>query len=424
MKVAVIGAGISGVTTAYMLAARGCQVTLIDRADTVAEETSHANGSVVGGTQIEPWATPGLQWQLLKWIGREDAPLLVRWQQLPRIAGWGARFLRNCGHRQFMRNLQTSGRLTRHSLKVFAQLRSDGAVAAQDYALNTHGALKLYQSVAAFEQACTEAETIAALGFDARPVDPDECVAREPGLAPVAATLAGGVLYVDEEIGNCRAFARRLAERLEAQGAELKLRSAVERIERDGDRVTSLGTAEGPIHADAYVVAAASYSAPLLATAGIRAPVIPIKGVTITVPAEPWADAVQGAVMDHSRLFGLIRIGGDLRASGSAEITGYDTRPSAARCDAIIRNVLELFPDFLRCLDTAEQRRWAGVRGNSPDGPPILGATRLRNLFLNIGHGPQGWSTSCGCADLVADCVTGATPAIDMDGLTLARFGG
>jgi D-amino-acid dehydrogenase len=237
MKVAVIGAGVSGVTTAYMLALRGCEVTLVDRAESVADETSYANGSVVGGTQIEPWAGPGLQWQLLKWIGKENAPLLVRWGQLPRIMGWGVRFLRNCGHRQFMKNLRTSGRLTRHSLKMFEQLRSEAIVEGQDYSLNAHGAIKVYHSNEAYEQACSEAETIAALGFDIRPVDRDGCVAQEPGLAPVAESLAGGVVYADEEIGNCREFTRTLAKRLESQGVELKLNTVVDRIERNGDRI-------------------------------------------------------------------------------------------------------------------------------------------------------------------------------------------
>jgi D-amino-acid dehydrogenase len=127
--------------------------------------------------------------------------------------------------------------------------------------------------------------------------------------------------------------------------------------------------------------------------------------------------------MDHSRLFGLIRIGSELRVSGSAEIAGYDTTPAATRCEAILSSVTELFPDFQRCLDVGPQKRWAGLRGLSPDGPPILGRSGVPNLYLNIGHGPQGWSTSCGCANLVADLVVGRKPTIPLDGLTLARFG-
>lgn len=423
MKVIVVGAGISGVTTAYMLARRGCEVSVVDRATSVADETSFANGGVVGGTQVEPWAGPGVQWQVLSSIGRDDAPLLVQWRQIPKILGWGQRFLRNCGHARFMRNLETSGRLTRHSVAMFEKVRTEASIDGSDYALNCHGALKIYQSQAAFETASVEAEKIASLGFDVRSITREECVAHEPGLGPVAETLSGGVIYHGEEAGSCRDFARVLAERLIGEGVTFKMQTPVRKIRRRGASVEALETAEGTLEADAYVIATASHSDPLLRTAGLKVPVIPIKGVTISVPAAPWADAVQGAVMDHSRLFGLIRIGDELRVSGSAEITGYDTVASDARCNAIISNVLELFPDFSKCIDDVPQKRWAGVRGNSPDGPPVLGPTRLKNLFLNVGHGPQGWSTSCGSADLVADCVMGTAPAIDMNGLTLERFG-
>lgn len=423
MHVIVVGAGISGITTAHMLARRGCEVTVVDRAEGIADETSFANGGVIGGTQIEPWATPGLQWQLLKWIGREDAPLLVRLNQLPRIPGWGLRFLRSCSTSRFEQNLETSGRLTRHSLAMFEQVRTEAAIGAEEYSLLRYGAIKVYLTEASFQTALAEAEQIRALGFDVHPVDRAGCVAHEPGLAPVADTLAGGVVYRDEEIGNCRRFANALGERLKTNGVTFRMQTAVHGLQRTGDKIEGLATDAGTLKADAYIVATASYCGPLLRTAGLRAPVIPIKGVTISVPAAPWGDAVRGAVMDHSRLFGLIRIGDQMRISGSAEIAGYDTEPQDARCDAIIANVLQLFPEFEACLNAGTQSRWAGVRGNSPDGPPILGPTPVRNLFLNVGHGPQGWSTSCGSADLVADCAMGRDPAIDMTGLTLARFG-
>lgn len=421
MRVVVIGAGISGIVTAYMLARRGCEVTIVDRAAGIADETSYANGGVVGGTQIEPWATPGLQWHLLKWIGREDAPLLVRLNQLPKITGWGLRFLRSCNERRFAQAIEASGRLTRHSLAMFETVRTEAKIDPAEYALLRHGAIKVYLTEQSFDTACREAEQIRALGFDVHPVDRSGCVAQEPGLAPVADALTGGVVYRDEEIGNCRLFAKALGRRLEALGVEFRMETAVRRIRTAGNGVDGIETAAGTITADAYVVATASHSNPLLRTAGLHVPVIPIKGVTISVPSAPWPDAVRGAVMDHSRLFGLIRIGDQMRISGSAEITGYDTTPQDARCEAIIANVLELFPAFAPCL-AGTQSRWAGVRGNTPDGPPVLGPTPIRNLFLNIGHGPQGWSTSCGCADIVADCVVGRSPAIDMSGLTLGRF--
>lgn len=423
MRVVVIGAGVNGVVTAWALARRGAEVTVVEREAGPADAASFANGGVVGGTQIEPWAAPGLRWRILKWLFREDAPLLVRWRELPKITGWGLQFLRNSNAERFERNLVTSARLTRHSLACFQALREDAGIAADDYRLIRKGALKLYHTSEAMAVAAEEAELIRALGFEVEAIDAAGCAALEPGLAPVAANLAGGLHFKDEEVGDCRAFTRVLAQRAEALGVTFHFERDVHALVRQGDSIVAVETTIGPQEADAVVVATASRSAPLLRTAGLKVPVVPTKGLTISVPAAPWPDAVRSAVMDHSRLFGLIRIGDDMRVSGSAEIAGYDTTPSDRRCEAIISNVLELFPAFQACLDVGPQRRWAGLRGNSPDGPPIIGPTPIRNLFLDIGHGPQGWSTAAGAADLVADCVLGRKPAIDLNGLTLARFG-
>jgi D-amino-acid dehydrogenase len=423
MRVTVIGAGVNGVVTAWALARRGAEVTVVEREAGPADYASFANGGVVGGTQIEPWAAPGLRWLILKWLFREDAPLLVRWRQLPKITGWGLQFLQNCEPERFKRNLAASGRLTRHSLACFAALREAADIVPKDYSLIRKGALKLYHTAETMAAAAAEADLIRGLGFQVEAIDATACARLEPGLAPVATSLAGGLHFKEDEVGDCRAFTQLLAERARILGVTFHFAREVIGLVRQGDRIAVVETTTGPLEADAVVVATASRSAPLLLTAGLNVPVVPTKGLTISVPAAPWPDAVRGAVMDHSRLFGLIRIGDDMRVSGSAEIAGYDTTPSDRRCDAIIKNVLELFPAFQACLDAGRQRRWAGLRGNSPDGPPIIGPTSIRNLFLDIGHGPQGWSTSAGAADLVADCVMGSKPAIDLDGLTLARFG-
>ena len=422
MRVVVVGAGVNGVSVAHELASRGAEVTVVDREAGPADGASFANGGVVGGTQIEPWAAPGLRWLVLKWLFSEDAPLLVRWRELPGLTGWGWTFLRNCEPERFKRNLAASGRLTRHSLACFERVRRQAGIAPGDYSLIRQGALKLYHTAETMAAAAAEAELIRALGFAVDAVDAKACALLEPGLAPVAAKLAGGLHFKEEEIGDCRAFTRTLAARASDLGVTFAYGTEVKGLTRQGDRLAAVETATGALKADAVVVATASWSAPLLRTAGLRVPVVPTKGLTISVPADPWPDAVQSAVMDHSRLFGLIRIGQDMRVSGSAELTGYDTVPTDRRCDAIVKNVRELFPAFQACLDAAPQRRWAGLRGNSPDGPPIIGPTPIRNLFLDIGHGPQGWSTSAGAADLVADCVLGRKPAIDLAGLTLARF--
>ncbi|MEZ5904045.1 MAG: FAD-dependent oxidoreductase [Geminicoccaceae bacterium] len=366
MRVLVIGAGISGVTVAHALATRGAEVTVVEREAGPADGTSFANGGVAGATQIEPWAAPGLRPLILKWLFREDAPLLVRWRQLPKLTGWGLKFWRNCEPERFRRHLEASGRLTRHSLTCFAALREAAGIEGADYSLIRRGALKVYHTPEAMAEAVAEAAVIRELGFNINDIDGRACAALEPGLAPVADRLEGGLHFLDEEIGDCRAFTRLLAARAAALGVTFRFATPVERLVRTGERISAVVTADGPLEADAVVVATASWSAPLLRTCGLDVPVVPAKGLSISVAADAWPDAVRSVVMDHSRLFGLVRIGDDMRITGSAELTGYDATPADSRCAAIIRNVLELFPGFQACLDASPQRRWAGLRGSSP----------------------------------------------------------
>jgi D-amino-acid dehydrogenase len=318
--------------------------------------------------------------------------------------------------------MQASLRLTLYSQEVGARLREDAGLDSAEYDHARRGAIKVFMSEAAFAEARHLGETLASWGLDVRPVDRDTCAALEPGLAKRAETIAGGLHFPNEETGDCRLFTRAMRRRGEAAGVSFRFGTTVQGLEVASGKVVTVTTDKGRIEPDAVVAALASYSPPLLAKVGLRVPVCPVKGVTVTLPAAPWPDAVRGAVMDHSRLYGFIRIGERLRIAGSAEITGYDTVPAKARCQALIDNALQLFPDFRLCLDAAEPVLWAGVRAVAPDGPPILGPTPIANLFLNTGHGPQGWSTAAGCARLVADLVSGHKPEITTDGLTLARF--
>ncbi len=422
MRTIVLGAGISGVMTSYFLSKDGHDVTVIERHSEPAMETSHSNGGVVGGTQVEPWAQSGLPWKILGWIGNDDAPILLHTSEISRMWRWGCRFLRNCTAGRYRRNMETSLRLTLYSLELFSQVRADLGMTGPEYDLNTTGALKVYLTRETLDEGVRGCEVLAEMGMPFRALDAEECVDQEPALRPALETLAGGICFPREEIGDCRKFTKTIAAQCQASGVTFRYGVTAQALDVRGGRVERVRTDQGSLTADAYVVALASHTPQLLRGIGIRVPICPIKGVTVTVPVAGWEEPVRGAVMDHSRLFGLIRIGDRLRLSGSAEVTGYDTVPDPRRCDAIIRNVLELFPDFAGCLKASPSLTWAGVRGNSPDGPPILGPTPLPNLYLNAGHGPQGWSTSCGAAKLVADTVRGRQTDIDLDGLTLERF--
>ncbi|MBN9073489.1 MAG: FAD-dependent oxidoreductase [Rhizobiales bacterium] len=422
MRVVVVGAGISGTMTAYFLHRAGCEVTVVERESGAADATSFGNGGVIGCTQVEPWAQPGLPLKLLKWIGREDAPVLVRVGQIPHVMGWGRRFLARCNAADARDALAVNVRLTLYCLEQFAALREREKMTGEEYDLGLNGAYKLFFTPEAFAHAREFGKELAGLGAPVEALDSRAAAEREPALGPIGDHLSGVLAFPKEEIGDCRKFTRWMADRLQRAGVRFLYGTGVSRFRVESGRVRAVDTHKGPLDADAFVVAAASWTPGLLKDIGIRVPVIPVKGVSITVPATPWEGALQSAVIDYSRLFGLIRIGDRLRVSGSAEVTGHNTVPSPARCKALVDSVLEIFPQFAACMKAGPPLYWAGLRGNSPDGVPILGRTPVGNLFLNVGHGPEGWSTSCGGARLVAAAVTGERPEISMAGLEYSRF--
>lgn len=422
MRVLVMGAGISGVMTAYFLHRAGCSVTIVDREAGAADSTSFGNGGVIGCTQVDPWAQPGLPLKLLKWIGRESAPVLIRVGQIPKVLGWGRRFLARCNAADAHDAVATNMRLTLYSLEQFAALRARESMTGREYDLGLNGAYKLFFTPEAFTHAREAGAELADLGAPVEILDPRTAAAREPALGPIADRLTGVLAFPGEEIGDCRKFTRWMADKLRGEGVRTHFGTTVTGFRTEAGTVRAADTDSGQIEADAFVAAMASWTPRVLKHVGMNVPVVPVKGVSVTVPAAPWKGALQSAVMDHSRLFGLIRIGDRLRISGSAEVAGYNTVPSMARCQALVNSVVEIFPDFARCMEAGQPLYWAGLRGNSPDGVPILGRTHLPNLYINAGHGPEGWSTSCGSAKLVASAVLGERPDISMKGMEYARF--
>ena len=419
MKVLVLGAGVIGTTTAYFLARDGHEVTLVDRRPDVAQETSFANGGIIHISLVDPWNAPGVALKLLRWLGREDSPLLLRPGALPGMLGWGLAFLRNSTAARHRRHTLVNLRLALYSAKVLRQLRAETDL-AYDHA--EQGLTKLFRDPQELEHAVAFSRLLEPHGVAHRVLDRAEILALEPALEAGGKGIVGAVLFPDDETGDARMFTRAVADLAEAAGAELRLGTSVEAIEAAGDRITGVRTGAGRLSADAYVLALGSYSPLLARPLGLRLPIYPVKGYSLTAPLDGWNAAPRLPIVDEALKVGLIPLGDRLRIAGSAEFGGYDSTPQARRADYVWRNAVQVYPELARHVDRAAIQPWAGLRPMTADGPPILGATRFANLFLNTGHGHLGWTMACGSARAVADVVSGRSPEIDLDGLTAARF--
>jgi D-amino-acid dehydrogenase len=415
MKTIVLGAGVVGTATAYFLARDGHEVEVIERRNAAAMETSFGNGGVIHASEVEPWSQPGMPSKILKWLGKEDAPLLVRYGALPHMWRWGLKFMANCTPERFQRNALTNLKIALHSLKVLQQIRAETGI---EYDLRTSGLMKVFTDPNAHAACVKSAEFLATGGLVFETLDRAACIRREPALQANSA-LIGGVYFPREEVGDCHKFTTGLAHRCAELGVKFHYGTTVSHLERNGGRIAAVHTGNGTMRADNFVAALASYTPGILRGVGLDVPIYPVKGVTITVPGDAWPGRPKLPIADDARIFGLVPLGDRLRVSGSAEVARFDTTPSPARCQAICNNVISVFPEFAKCLHPATARYWAGVRPVTPTGTPILDRSPIPNLYIAAGHGHLGWTMGCGSGQVVAAMVTGAQTDIDMGGFAL-----
>jgi D-amino-acid dehydrogenase len=418
MRTVVLGAGALGVATAYHLARLGHEVTVVDRQPGAALETSFGNGGVIHASEVEPWSQPGMPRKILGWIGREDAPMLLRLGALPYILRWGTAFLANCTPARFKANAEANLRLALYSLRSLQEIEAELGIA---YDRATRGVIKIYRDRAALDAGRASAAHLARHGLVFEELTAAAAADREPALAETKESLVGALFYPRDEVGDCHKFVTGLAQHCATRGVSFRYGTEILGLERQGDKIARVSTSAGPIEADTVVVAMGSFSPLLLRKIGIGIPVYPVKGVSITVPKGAWNGAPAHAIIDDGRMFGMVPIGDRIRAAGSAEIARYDQTPSPLRAQAIIDKVLQTFPGFAVSYRPEVARIWAGLRPVAPGGVGYMGRTAIDNLFVNTGHGHLGWTMSCGAGRLVADLVAGRPPEIDMRGLPLPR---
>ena len=411
MRVLVLGAGVVGTTSAWYLARAGHQVTVIDRQPTVGNETSFANGGQISVSHAEPWANPHVLRQVLKWMGREDAPLLWRWRADPAQLAWGLRFLGECLPGRTRANISAIVAMALYSRGCLRTLRDELGL---QYDQREGGILHIYTDTREFAAAVEAARVMRGLGLDRDTVDVDKCLKIEPALADARHLLVGGDYTRSDESGDAHKFTRALAEHARAAGVEFRFGMTVDRIANGGAKIAGVVVRgdDGAelLTADAYVVALGSYSPLLLKPIGINLPVYPAKGYSATLTLAEGSQAPTVSLTDDERKLVFSRLGNRLRVAGTAEFNGYNLDLNPVRCQALVDRTRQLFP---RLEIVGEPAFWCGLRPATPSNVPAIGRTSYRNLWLNTGHGTLGWTMACGSAASLAEMISGRLPEPD-----------
>ena len=416
MKVLVLGSGVIGVASAYQLALAGHEVTVVDRQPAAALETSYGNAGEVSPGYSSPWAGPGVPIKAVRWLLMQHRPLVIRPHLDLNLIRWGLAMLRNCTHARYELNKSRMVRLAEYSRDCMKELRAQTGIR---YDERMQGTLQLFRTQAQLDGTAADIAILQRYGVGHELLDRDGCIGHEPALAAVKDKFVGGLRLPGDETGDCFKFTQNLAALAAQQGVQFRYGTRIQRLQQAGRQIAGVATDAGTLKADAYLVALGSYSPLLLKGVGIRLPVYPVKGYSITVPITSAAGAPESTVMDETHKVAVTRLGERIRVGGTAELAGYTLQLHEARRRTLAHVVSDLFPHG---GDVARAEFWCGLRPMTPDGTPVVGATRLPNLFLATGHGTLGWTMAAGTGRVLADVISGRPPAIDMSGLTVDRY--
>ena len=447
MHIVILGSGVIGTTAAYYLARAGHRVTVVDRCAGPGLETSFANAGEVSPGYSAPWAGPGVPLKALRWLLMHHRPLVIRPLPDPALWRWCAAMLRNCTAERYRINKGRMVRLAEYSRDTLCALRADTGIAYDERRLGT---LQLFRTQRQLDGVGKDLAVLDGQGVPYQLLDRDAVAVHEPALATVQQKYAGGLRLPGDETGDCYLFTRRLAETARRLGVEFRFGTTVRRIEggaagveavhveaagrqagtdpspddrrREGNCLRSLAPPrrEETLRADLYLVAAGSHSTGLVAPLGLRLPVYPVKGYSLTLAIDDAARAPVSTVMDETHKVAITRLGGRIRVGGMAQLSGFDLALDPRRRETLEFVVSDLFPG---AGDVRSASFWTGLRPMTPDGTPILGPTAVPRLWLATGHGTLGWTMAAGTGRLLADWIGGGPTEIDTEGLTLARYG-
>lgn len=413
MHVLILGGGVIGVTSAYELLKDGHQVTLVEREEDVALGTSFGNAGMIAPGHAFAWASPKAPKVLLRSLWSGDTALRYRFRLDPAQWAWSLRFLRECTAERALTNTRRKHRLCTYSQAVLKEIAAESGV---QYDQRETGLLYFHRTQETLERGIRNMKILRDLGQAQEILDRDGIARLDPALAPVRDQIAGGIYSKTDQTGDSRLFTKGLADIIRAKGGTIRLGTTAKAFEIDGDRVTGVVTDKGRLTADIYVLATGVWSPQLVRGVGMKLPIYPVKGYSLTFPiGDDHIAPIVGSV-DEDSLIAYSRFGNRLRVTATAEVAGYDASHKPSDFEVMTRKIKSLLPNS---ADYTRPSRWAGLRPMTPEGTPIFGTGRYRNLYLNVGHGHVGWTMSCGSARITRHLIAGRKPEIDLEGMLL-----
>ncbi len=415
MRIVILGSGVVGVASAWYLAKAGHDVIVVDRQPDAALETSAANAGQISPGYAAPWAAPGVPLKAIKWMFQKHAPLAIRLDGSSFQLRWMWQMLRNCDSQHYMLNKGRMVRLAEYSRDCLKELRQETGIS---YEGRQGGTLQLFRTAAQYESATKDIAVLESEGVPYQLLEADQLSLYEPALDQVKHKLTGGLRLPNDETGDCQLFTQSLAKMAVQLGVTFRYGCDIDRLLFEGDSIVGVQCGAEIIKGDTYVVALGAYSTKLLENR-VSIPVYPMKGYSLTIPITDSDAAPVSTILDETYKIAITRFDQRIRVGGMAEIVGFNKELAKARRATLEMVVRDLYPNG---GDVSQASFWTGLRPMTPDGTPIVGKTKWKNLYLNTGHGTLGWTMACGSGQLLADLISGKTPAIPYSDLAVGRY--
>lgn len=416
MHIFVLGSGVVGTTTAYYLAKKGFEVTVIDRQEGPALETSFANAGQISPGYASPWAAPGVPLKAIKWMLQKHSPLIMKPTSDLTQYRWIWQLIKNCNPKSYAINKERMVRMSEYSRDCIEQLRADTGIA---YEGRQKGTIQLFRKQQQLDGVSKDVKVLEEMGTPYEILDRQGILSYEPGLNSTINEFVGALRLPNDETGDCFIFTQALANLAREAGVKFLFNHSIDRFEYKNGQIQGVWVNGQLESADAYVVALGSYSTAMLKPIGINVPIYPLKGFSLTIPISDESKAPQSTVLDETYKVALTRFDNRIRMGGMAGVNGFDLSLKQKYRDTLHEVFNHVFPGG---GNLEEATFWTGLRPATPDGTPIVGKTRYSNLWINSGHGTLGWTMSCGSAKYLADLMTGEQPQISTEGFDLSRY--